>query len=156
LIVVSHDRDFLDRVATSVIVAEGEGKWLEYAGGYSDMVAQRGVGVAALAGTKTNPAAAKRASKEDDQESRTPSPPAKKGRLSFKQKHALETLPARMDELGLMKGKLQARLEDPEFYSKDAEGFAKVMAAMAKVEAELNAAEEEWLALEVLREELEG
>jgi ATP-binding cassette subfamily F protein uup len=76
--------------------------------------------------------------------------------LSFKQKHALETLPARMDELGLMKGKLQARLEDPEFYSKDAEGFAKVMAAMAKVEAELNAAEEEWLALEVLREELEG
>ena len=156
LIVVSHDRDFLDRVATSVIVAEGEGKWLEYAGGYSDMVAQRGVGVAALAGTKTNPAAAKRASKEDDQESRTPSPPAKKGRLSFKQKHALETLPARMDELSLMKGKLQARLEDPEFYSKDAEGFAKVMAAMAKVEAELNAAEEEWLALEVLREELEG
>ena len=42
LLLVSHDRDFLDRVATSVIVAEGDGRWIEYAGGYSDMVAQRG------------------------------------------------------------------------------------------------------------------
>ncbi len=49
VIVVSHDRDFLDRVATSVIVAEGEGRWTEYAGGYSDMVAQRGFGVTAPA-----------------------------------------------------------------------------------------------------------
>ncbi len=47
VVVVSHDRDFLDRVATSVINAEGEGRWTEYAGGYSDMVAQRGVGVTA-------------------------------------------------------------------------------------------------------------
>jgi NAD(P)-dependent dehydrogenase (short-subunit alcohol dehydrogenase family) len=47
VIVVSHDRDFLDRTATSVIVSEGEGQWLEYAGGYSDMVAQRGYGVLA-------------------------------------------------------------------------------------------------------------
>src|SRR5690349_16389657 len=45
VVVVSHDRDFLDRIATSVIVAEGEGAWTEYAGGYSDMVAQRGYGV---------------------------------------------------------------------------------------------------------------
>ena len=45
VLVVSHDRDFLDRVATAVIVAEGQGVWTEYAGGYTDMVAQRGFGV---------------------------------------------------------------------------------------------------------------
>ena len=46
ILIVSHDRDFLDRVATSVIVGEGDGRWVEYAGGYSDMVAQRGYGLA--------------------------------------------------------------------------------------------------------------
>ena len=46
ILLVSHDRDFLDRVATSVIVGEGDGRWVEYAGGYSDMVAQRGYGLA--------------------------------------------------------------------------------------------------------------
>jgi ATP-binding cassette subfamily F protein uup len=156
LIVVSHDRDFLDRVATSVIVAENDGKWQEYAGGYSDMVAQRGSGIAVLAGTKTHLTATRAPTADGDRSSKPASPPAKKGRLSFKQKHALETLPARMDELQKMKAQLQLRLEDPEFYSKDADGFAKVMAAMAKVEAELSATEEKWLALEVLREELEG
>jgi ATP-binding cassette subfamily F protein uup len=156
LIVVSHDRDFLDRVATSVIVAENDGKWQEYAGGYSDMVAQRGSGIAVLAGTKTHLSSTRAPAADSAHSSKPASPPAKKGRLSFKQKHALETLPARMDGLQKMKAQLQARLEDPEFYSKDADGFAKVMAAMAKVEADLSATEEEWLALEVLREELEG
>ena len=47
LLIVSHDRDFLDRVATSVLMSEGDGRWVEYAGGYSDMVAQRGAGVSA-------------------------------------------------------------------------------------------------------------
>ena len=42
ILIVSHDRDFLDRVATSMLVAEGDGRWVEYAGGYSDMIAQRG------------------------------------------------------------------------------------------------------------------
>ena len=51
-LLVSHDRDFLDRVATAILVAEGEGRWVEYAGGYSDMVAQRGAGVAATARRK--------------------------------------------------------------------------------------------------------
>ena len=46
ILIVSHDRDFLDRVATSVIAAEGDGRWVEYSGGYSDMVAQRGYGLA--------------------------------------------------------------------------------------------------------------
>ncbi len=52
VILVSHDRDFLDRTVTSVVVAEGEGRWVEYAGGYSDMLAQRGRGVEARTAAK--------------------------------------------------------------------------------------------------------
>ena len=55
LILVSHDRDFLDRVVTSVIASEGEGLWQEYAGGYSDMLAQRGTAPAAIAAAKEKP-----------------------------------------------------------------------------------------------------
>ncbi len=92
LIVVSHDRDFLDRVATSVLMSEGDGRWIEYAGGYSDMVAQRGVGVQAresAAPTRTEP-----------KEKAAPRvKTASKARLSFKEQHQLSTLPARMDEL---------------------------------------------------------
>src|SRR5690606_33131687 len=81
VMVVSHDRDFLDRVATSVIMAEGEGRWLEYAGGYSDMVAQRGAGVAARAVARPAPKTAGSAP--------APSPaPAPRRKLSFKQQHA--------------------------------------------------------------------
>ncbi len=91
IVLVSHDRDFLDRVATSVVVSEGAGRWTEYAGGYSDMVAQRGFGLVAPGA----PAAAK-APKEQRE---APSPAPAKRRLSFKDKHALERLPARIAEL---------------------------------------------------------
>ena len=94
VIVVSHDRDFLDRVATSVIVAEGEGRWTEYAGGYSDMVAQRGYGV-------TKPRArARPPRRERAAASAAAARRRRRRKLSFKQKHALETLPkeiARLD-----------------------------------------------------------
>jgi ATP-binding cassette subfamily F protein uup len=154
VIVVSHDRDFLDRVSTSVIVSEGDGKWQEYAGGYSDMVAQRGQGVGSGTSRKMIP--------QKGEEMR-PAPvlsavasPAKKGRMSFKQKHALETLPARMADLQAQMAKLQTRLDDSELYSKDPATFARVSAAFAQAEKELATAEEQWLELEVLREELEG
>ncbi len=154
VIVVSHDRDFLDRVSTSVIVSEGDGKWQEYAGGYSDMVAQRGQGVGSGTSRKMIP--------QKGEEMR-PAPvlsavasPAKKGRMSFKQKHALETLPARMADLQAQMAKLQKRLDDSELYSKDPATFARVSAAFAQAEKELATAEEQWLELEVLREELAG
>ena len=92
LIVVSHDRDFLDRVATSVLMSEGDGRWIEYAGGYSDMVAQRGVGVQAR-----ESAAAPRTEPKEKAAPRVKT--ASKTRLSFKEQHQLSTLPARMDEL---------------------------------------------------------
>ena len=149
LIVVSHDRDFLDRVATSVLVSEGEGRWLEYAGGYSDMVAQRGRGVEARA------SAAPRAEPKQKGEAAR-AKPAAKPRLSFKEQHALTTLPARMEELRAMRKKLQRALEDGELYARDPAKFTQLSTALAKVEAELGAAEEDWLELEIKREEVEG
>jgi ABC transport system ATP-binding/permease protein len=152
VILVSHDRDFLDRVATSVIVAEGEGLWNEYAGGYTDMVAQRGRGVSGLA-----LAQGERGSKA----ARAPvaSPPVaqpSKQKLSFKQKHALETLPGRIAKLEEEIAGLSARLSDPKLYAKDADKFAELSKTLAASQASLSALEDEWLELEALRESIEG
>ncbi len=152
VILVSHDRDFLDRVATSVIVAEGGGVWNEYAGGYTDMVAQRGRGVSGLAlpqGERGNKTARVPA---------TPPPVAQpsKQKLSFKQKHALETLPGRIAKLEEEIGGLSARLSDPNLYAKDADKFAELGKTLATTQAALSALEDEWLELEALRESIEG
>ncbi len=147
ILLVSHDRDFLDRVATSVVVNEGGGRWVEYAGGYSDMLAQRGARPSAAS---ERPAA--KAAKSEPQ----PSKAAAKRRLSFKEKHALETLPARIDALRAELAKLNARLSDPELHERDAAGFARASSRYAEVADELTAAEDEWLNLEILREEIEG
>jgi ATP-binding cassette subfamily F protein uup len=148
LIVVSHDRDFLDRVATSVLMSEGDGRWLEYAGGYSDMIAQRGKGVDA------RPAAAPVREAREKAEPREKA--AAKAKLSFKEQHALNTLPAKMEELKAKRAKLQALLDDAELYAKDPAKFAKASEMLASVECELMAAEEEWLELEIKREEIGG
>ena len=151
VLVVSHDRDFLDRVATAVLVAEGDGKWVEYAGGYSDMVAQRGFGVGMTAVLKPAPVA-----REARPASAGVSAAVRKGRLSFKQKHALETLPARIEEFKAQKALAQRKLDDVSLYARDPLGFRKASEAFAKAEAKLLAAEEEWLELEILRETIEG
>ena len=149
VIVVSHDRDFLDRVATSVIVAEGEGKWIEYAGGYSDMVTQRGHGVSASA-----PPAPK--AKNANQQNRGSGGGAKKEKLSFKHKHALETLPGRIAEMQAKRDLLLAKLAEPSLYANDRVTFDKTSALLAEAEKKIATWEQEWLELEMLREELEG
>jgi ATP-binding cassette subfamily F protein uup len=154
LILVSHDRDFLDRVATSVLVAEGQGKWLEYAGGYSDMVAQRGAGVSGRA-SASNSVPTPPKSSASPARGETNQTNAKR-RLSFKEKHALDTLPAKMDELRGLKARLQVLLDDPGLYARDPAKFAQASAAFAKADAELTKAEEDWLELEILREEIGG
>jgi ATP-binding cassette subfamily F protein uup len=148
VIVVSHDRDFLDRVATSVIVAEGNGKWTEYAGGYTDMVAQRGFGV-------TKPEVEKAARAERVAPMATAAPAAKT-KLSFKQKHALETLPKEIARLDGEIARLNGLLADPGFYARDAKGFADASGKLAAAEAAKAKAEDAWLELEMLREEIEG
>ncbi|MBI4923238.1 MAG: ABC-F family ATP-binding cassette domain-containing protein [Devosia nanyangense] len=148
VIVVSHDRDFLDRVATSVIVAEGEGVWTEYAGGYSDMVAQRGFGVTAPELLKPQKGA--RPSLPQT------APPQPKAKLSFKQKHALETLPREISRLTTEITKLSARLGDPSLYKKDPKTFADLSAKLSAAEDAKAKAENDWLELETIRETIEG
>lgn len=147
VILISHDRDFLDRVVTSVIAPEGNGKWIEYAGGYSDMLAQRGADLKRE--TKAQPVAEKK-------EERAAAPAsAPKRKLSFNEKHALETLPKKMETLQDDIAKLQRVLDDPNLYAKDRQKFDDTSAAIAKAHEELSAAEERWLELEMLREEIE-
>jgi ATP-binding cassette subfamily F protein uup len=149
VIVVSHDRDFLDRVATSTIIAEGEGRWTEYAGGYSDMVAQRGYGVTQLDTAVEPPRAARQA----------PLPsiaPMAKVKLSFKQKHALETLPGEIARLEAEIVRLNGLLADPGLYTRDAKRFTKASDDLRAAEAARTRAEDDWLALEELREAIEG
>ena len=153
VLLVSHDRDFLDRVVTHVLAYEGDGRWQLYAGGYSDMLAQRGPGIAA----RQNAAAAK-SERKPELRAETASAPASaaKRRLSFKDKHALETLPKRMAALQADIAKQQARLDDPALFSRDPAAFNKAAEGLAKAQAELAEAEDEWLRLEMLREEVEA
>ena len=140
VLLVSHDRDFLDRIVTSTLATEGDGTWIEYAGGYSDMLIQRGDPVVAPA-EKTRSGSV--------QTGRTAS-----RKLSFKDKHALEALPKKMESLTADRTRLQARMADPDFYRKDPIGFAAANDQLAKVERDLATAEEKWLELEMMREAL--
>ncbi|MCA1298471.1 ABC-F family ATP-binding cassette domain-containing protein [Stappia indica] len=146
VLLVSHDRDFLDRVATSLIFAEGDGRWTEYAGGYSDMVAQRGAGVAARKAASSAPA--KAAAKPRPQEEK----PKKKARLSFTQQHQLKTLPGEIDALTSRIATMQGELEDANLFARDPKRFDKLMAEISKAQDKLAEAEETWLELEMLAE----
>src|SRR5579862_8378859 len=152
VILISHDRDFLDRVVTSVIVPEGQGRWIEYAGGYSDMLAQRGADLKREA-PKASPSTEK---KEAEKETKAATPSAApKRRLSFNEKHALETLPKTIAKLHAEIEKQRLSLDDPDLYAKDRKKFDQASAAMTRAQEELQAAEDKWLELEVLREEIE-
>jgi len=150
VILISHDRDFLDRLVSGVIVPEGAGRWVEYAGGYSDMLAQRG-------GDLAREARRPEASRQDRPAAAAPAPtPAVKRRMSFKDKHALETLPAAIAKMQQEAGALQAHLNDPEFYVRDRTAFEKTTSALGELQQKIAAAEEQWLALEIMREEMAG
>jgi len=152
VIVVSHDRDFLDRVATSVIVADGGGRWTEYPGGYSDMVSQRGYGVTAPAAAPARPATTRPAGA-----AAMPVPAtAPRQKLSFKQKHALETLPGEIGRLEAEIARLSGLLADPGLYARNPASFAETGRKLDAAQAALSRAEDEWLDLEALREQIEG
>jgi ATP-binding cassette subfamily F protein uup len=147
VLLISHDRDFLDRLVAGVIVPEGDGRWTEYAGGYSDMVAQRGADLA----RRPREMDAPKPAKANEPAAPVPQP---RRRLSFKDKHALETLPQTIAALQAEAAALQARLDDPGFYASDRAGFEQVTTALGALQHRIAAAEEQWLALEILREEL--
>ncbi|MDA8230585.1 MAG: ATP-binding cassette domain-containing protein [Magnetospirillum sp.] len=143
LLVVSHDRDFLDRLVTSVIAVEGQGDVAEYAGGYSDYVRQRRRQGAPQPGAKPLAAARGEAAR-----------PKTATRLSYKDARELEELPGRMDALHAEIAKLEAALADPGLYARDRAGFDRAADRMHAARAELASAEDRWLVLEAMREEL--
>ncbi|RWB52227.1 MAG: ATP-binding cassette domain-containing protein, partial [Mesorhizobium sp.] len=153
VILVSHDRDFLDRTVTSLIAPDGGGRWIEYAGGYSDMLAQRG-------GTRLDDRKARPKAETSEMaaagrtEAAAPKGPAKK--LSFKQKFALESLPKKIEAVNASISRLENNIADPAYYERDPASFQQTIAALDKERATLAALEEEWLELEMLREEMEG
>ena len=148
MILISHDRDFLDRVVTSVIAPEGDGRWVEYAGGYTDMLAQRGADL--------KREAVKAAAVERDKGSAArPASGGARRRLNFNEKHALETLPKTIAKLQAEIAKQQRHLDDPNLYKRDRKKFDTASAALTTAQKQLQEAEDKWLELEVLREEIE-
>ncbi len=148
VLLISHDRDFLDRLVSGVIAPEGNGRWTEYAGGYSDMLAQRG--------TDLTRAVLKEDVEKPARSSASVSPQAAPRKMKFKDKHALETLPKTIAALNAKVSDLQARLDEPDFYTRDRAAFEKVTTDLGETQRKLAAAEEQWLELEILREELAG
>ena len=133
LLLVSHDRDFLDRLVTSVIAVEGDGVVHEYVGGYSDYLRQRRVPLAPKPAARKTAAAAPRA--------RTPS------KLSWKDQRALDALPEIIGKLEAEKAGLEAVLADPGSTAGDRAQLQAAMLRHNEVSTELAAAEEQWLAL---------
>ncbi len=153
VLLISHDRDFLDRLVSAVIVPEGDGRWTEYAGGYSDMLAQRGADLT-RATRKLEPEKPAKTTTEPAAKAAGPAQPKRK--MTFKDKHALETLPKTIATLQQKAMGLQQQLDDPDFYSRDRAGFEKATTKLGEIQHKIAVAEEQWLALEILREELAG
>ena len=142
LILVSHDRDFIDRLATSTIALNGRGEIVETPGGWSDFQSQN-------PGFLESPDAQPRRSK-----AKAPPPARKAAKLSFKDEHRLgvleERLPALADEIAA----LEAKLADPALFQRDPAAFARATAAIDKARRDLADGEAEWLEIETRREAL--
>jgi ABC transport system ATP-binding/permease protein len=144
VVLVSHDRDFLDRTITAVLFAEGDGRFTEYAGGYSDMAAQRGAGLESAA-------AAEKDVKKPPKRERT-----ERRRLTFSDRHALEKLPGEIAALEAQIASLQKELSDGGLYARDPARTRDISERLAAAEANRATQEDRWLELEMLREDLEG
>ncbi|URL58015.1 ATP-binding cassette domain-containing protein [Luteibacter flocculans] len=138
LLLVSHDRDFIDNVVTSTLVLEGDGNVGEYVGGYSDWLRQKPA--AALA----KPAAAKTVAAPV-----AAAPAAPKRKLSFKEQRELELLPAKLEQLEAEIAKRTEAMNDPKYFQQDAAAITRANEELAKLQAELETAFARW-------EELEG
>ena len=144
LLLVSHDRDFLDNVVTSTLALEGDGRLGDYVGGYTDWLRQRPVPTAA-----TPPAAA--APKPSATPSAPPPAPAEapsRKKLSFKDQRELEQLPGRIEQLETDIAARTAAMQDPAFYRQDGAAQQRANADLAALQAELDAAYARWEALD--------
>lgn len=147
LLLVSHDRSFLDNTVTSCLCPVGDGKWIQTAGGWSDALEQLPI---QLGGGSAEPAKTK--SKVKTALKPTKSEPQKK--LSFKDKHRLETLETEIPALEAEIAALEAALADPELYARDANAFTQKTNRLAAAREELDQAEMDWLEIEEKKEAL--
>lgn len=148
VILVSHDRDFLDRVASSVLVSDGGGAWIEYAGGYSDMLIQRGdVPSGRDTGTSSDEIRSSKISLKTDRKIK---------KLTYKDQRALDMLPGKMSELEAMIQSLRDVLADPQLYTRDPEKFSQTSEKLDQAERDLTSCEEEWIELEMKKENIEN
>ena len=139
VLLVSHDRDFLDRVATTTIAMEGNGQAVVYAGGWTDYQQQR---------SDSLPVPEKSVGKQLSKGNKQSAQVARKTALSFTEKHRLEELPTLMEKLQAEIAKLEEVLGDPELFTKQSAKFQKASDALVERQIALSDAEEEWLALE--------
>ena len=147
VLVISHDRDFIDRVASGVVAAGGQ---RALAGICRRLFRHAG------AARRRYGAAGGDEIRAKEKPARAAKPTQRKRRLSFNEKHALETLPKTIAALQTKIHKLQETLHDPDLYARDRTRFDEASLALANAQDELAAAEDQWLALEILREEIEG
>ena len=151
VLIVSHDRDFLDRTVTVTLGLDGSGKVDIVAGGYADWEAKR------KAPTNTRHTSSERAQTRpsdamDGQPKAQAAKPGAAPKLSYKDQRDYEILPARIAELEGVIAKGEALLNDPELYAKDPQRFATISKGIENARAEKDAAEERWLMLAELVE----
>ncbi|MHB0777430.1 ATP-binding cassette domain-containing protein [Halomonas sp. WWR20] len=158
LLLVSHDRAFMDNVVTGVLAFEGEGRIREYVGGYSDWVRQGGKLPPApgeLEGKSARAISSEPAETlpEVSPVEAAPAPVQKKAKLSYKLQRELDMLPGTIETLEEAVAALEARVGAPEFYQQDSDTVTRTLEALTTKQAELDAAMERWMELEAISEE---
>lgn len=156
LILVSHDRDFIDRLATSTIGLNGRGDAVETPGGWSDFIRQNPEFLLPSPPVGEGGARPRGREGEGSRQAKPASPPATPRKLSFKDAHRLKALDALMPKLQADIAAHEAALADPGLYARDPAAFTRAGQALDAARAALEAAEDEWLELETRREALES
>ena len=149
VILISHDRDFLDRTVTRTLAYEGPGEWQVYAGGYSDMINQRGEGVKA----RKAAAQASASKKTSPKTSATKPAPKSATKLSYKHKFRLESLPKEMAALEAKITVAEAALADANLFADNPDKYNKIVEELSAAQNDLATKEDEWLELEMLKED---
>ncbi|MEL7112953.1 MAG: ATP-binding cassette domain-containing protein [Pseudomonadota bacterium] len=146
LILVSHDRSFLDATVTSCLVPLGDGQWVETAGGWTDAQSQ----------IKGKPGKATKTEKRRNSDKAKPSAPKKATKLSFKDQHRLKEVEDAMPRLEHEISDLETRLSDPDLFNDDPDAFHQINTRLETARAELEQAELDWMEIEEKKEALAG
>ncbi|MEM6948200.1 MAG: ATP-binding cassette domain-containing protein, partial [Pseudomonadota bacterium] len=154
VLLVSHDRDFIDRLATATIALEGDGRATVYAGGWSDYRQQRREDTQRAKGSSAT--SEKTPSQKHPAPTEPPQGATRPSKLSFTERHRLEKLPSEIEKLTAEIGMLEGLMADPELYTRDRAKFDKASAALSQRQKALAQAEEDWLTLMEKAEAAEG